>query len=59
MTFRQTDPLFVIDIADNTKPQIVGALKIPGYSTYLHPHSVDGSKQYLIGLGYDVGANQR
>ncbi len=59
VTFRQTDPLFVIDIADNIKPKIVGALKIPGYSTYLHPHSIDGSKQYLLGLGYDVGANQR
>lgn len=59
VTFEQTDPLFVIDIANTSKPSIIGALKIPGYSTYLHPHSVNGSKQYLIGVGYDVGTGTR
>lgn len=48
VTFRQTDPLFVIDLANILKPTIVGELKIPGYSTYLHPHSTNGSKQYLL-----------
>ena len=38
VTFKQTDPLFVIDLSDSKNPQILGELKIPGYSTYLHPY---------------------
>lgn len=37
VTFRRTDPLFVIGFDDPIKPVILGELKIPGYSTYLHP----------------------
>jgi uncharacterized secreted protein with C-terminal beta-propeller domain len=37
ITFEQIDPLFVIDIADRTNPRIIGKLKIPGFSSYLHP----------------------
>jgi inhibitor of cysteine peptidase len=50
VTFRDVDPLFVIDMADPTAPKVLGQLKIPGYSTYLHPY--DAGK--LIGFGYDV-----
>ncbi len=49
VTFRNTDPLFIIDLSDPTSPEITGELKIPGYSTYIHPVS-DG---YLVGIGYD------
>lgn len=37
VTFRQTDPLYVINLADPTQPSVAGELKIPGYSAYLHP----------------------
>lgn len=53
VTFQQIDPLFVIDLVG--KPKILGELKIPGFSQYLHPYSAlkDG-KQLLIGLGTDT-----
>jgi uncharacterized secreted protein with C-terminal beta-propeller domain len=54
VTFQQIDPLFVINVVDPTKPEILWELKIPGYSTYLHPYNSD----YLIGLGYDTKTNQ-
>jgi hypothetical protein len=54
VTFQNIDPLFVIDLADQTRPRIIGELKMPGYSTYLHPY--DPSR--LIGLGYDTITNQ-
>lgn len=38
VTYRQIDPLFVINLSDAAKPSIVGELKMPGYSTYLHPY---------------------
>lgn len=50
VTFRTVDPLFVIDIKDKTKPQILGALKIPGYSDYLHPYD----ENHIIGFGKDT-----
>lgn len=37
VTFMQTDPLFVIDLSDATSPAVKGELKIPGFSSYLHP----------------------
>ena len=37
VTFRQVDPLYVLDLADPTHPRVTGELKIPGYSAYLHP----------------------
>ena len=49
VTFVQTDPLFVIDLTDATAPKILGELKIPGYSAYLHPVG-DG---LVMGVGVD------
>ena len=53
VTFKQTDPLFVIDLSEPTNPQILGELKIPGYSTYLHQYD----ETHLIGFGYDTKEN--
>lgn len=50
VTFRRTDPLYTVDLSDPTKPRVVGELKIPGYSAYLHP--VDDHT--LIGVGQMV-----
>ncbi|MDR1767941.1 MAG: beta-propeller domain-containing protein [Propionibacteriaceae bacterium] len=50
VTYRQVDPLFAIDLADPAQPKVVGELKIPGFSTYLHPFG-DG---LLLGLGVDA-----
>lgn len=50
VTFRQTDPLYVIDVSDPTSPTIDGELKINGYSAYLHPVG-DG---LLLGIGQDA-----
>lgn len=47
VTFFQTDPLFVIDLSDPTSPEIKGELKIPGFSSYLHPIG----NGLVIGLG--------
>lgn len=54
VTFQQIDPLFVIDLANSYAPRILGELKIPGYSTYLHPY--DTSR--LIGIGYATQTDQ-
>ena len=50
VTFRQVDPLYVLDLSDPTAPSVAGELKIPGFSTYLHPLG-DG---LLIGVGQDA-----
>lgn len=50
VTFRQTDPLYTIDLSDPRSPDVVGELKIPGYSAYLHPLG-DGR---LLGVGRDA-----
>ncbi len=47
VTFRQIDPFFVIDLSDPTNPEILGELKIPGYSSYLHPYD----DNHIIGIG--------
>jgi len=49
VTFLQTDPLFVLDLADPKNPKITGELKLPGFSAYLHPWDA----QHLIGVGPD------
>lgn len=54
VTFKQTDPLFVIDLSVPEKPGILGELKIPGYSDYLHPYD----KTHLIGIGKDTEENE-
>jgi hypothetical protein len=48
VTFRQVDPLFVLDLSQPASPRLVGQLKIPGYSSYLHPVG-DG---LLLGVGF-------
>lgn len=53
VTFKQIDPLFVIDLSDPTNPQIKGELKIPGYSSYLHPYD----ENHIIGIGYNTKSN--
>ena len=50
VTYRNTDPLFVADLSDVKNPKIMGKLKIPGYSTYLHPYD----ENHLIGIGMDT-----
>ncbi|MBE6765352.1 MAG: hypothetical protein E7546_05675 [Ruminococcaceae bacterium] len=50
VTFRQVDPLFAVDLSDPTSPEVLSKLKIPGFSTYLHPYD-DG---LLFGLGFDA-----
>ena len=55
VTFRQVDPLYVIDLADPAAPAVAGELKIPGFSTYLHPIG-DG---LLIGVGQDADETGR
>ncbi len=53
VTFRQVDPLYVLDLSDPTDPRSVGELKIPGFSRYLHPLSGG----LLLGIGRDADPN--
>ena len=58
VTYQNIDPLFVVDLENPSKPKIIGELKIPGYSTYLHPYSdAKNGVQYLIWLGYSTTDN--
>lgn len=50
VTYKTIDPLFVIDLSNETKPQVLGELSIPGYSTYLHPYD----ENHLIGIGMET-----
>ncbi|MDR3135998.1 MAG: beta-propeller domain-containing protein [Coriobacteriales bacterium] len=50
VTYRQMDPLFAFDLSDPRAPRITSELKIPGFSTYLHPFGEDR----LLGLGYSA-----
>lgn len=54
VTFKQTDPLFVIDLSTPTNPKVLGKLKIPGFSNYLHPYD----ENTLIGIGKETSENQ-
>ncbi len=54
VTFKQVDPLFVIDLSDPAAPKILGQLKIPGFSNYLHPYDENN----IIGLGQDTVEEQ-
>lgn len=53
VTFKEVDPLFVIDLSDPTNPTVKGELKIPGYSSYLHPYD----ENHIIGIGYNTKDN--
>jgi len=50
VTFKKTDPLFVIDLSQPANPKVLGALHISGYSDYLHPYD----KTHLIGVGKET-----
>ena len=50
VTFKETDPLFSVDLSDPKNPKIIGALKIPWISDYLHPYG----KNKLLGIGMNV-----
>ena len=52
VTFRQVDPLYAVDLTDPAAPTLMGSLKIPGFSEYLHPL---GSRR-LVGIGQDADA---
>ena len=49
VTFKQTDPFYVLDLSDPTHPKQTGELKIPGYSSYLHPLGT----HLVLGIGRD------
>ena len=49
VTFRNTDPLFAVDLSDPKNPKILGKVKLPGFSEYLHPIG----ENLLVGIGYD------
>ncbi|TAN47718.1 MAG: hypothetical protein EPN21_16675 [Methylococcaceae bacterium] len=53
VTFAQTDPLFVIDLSMPEAPKLLGELKIPGFSNYLHPYDAD----HVIGIGQEVATD--
>ncbi len=55
VTFKQTDPLFVIDLSNPSNPQVLGELKVPGFSSYLHPYD----ETTLIGLGKESDSEGR
>ena len=55
VTFRQIDPLYTIDLAVPERPRVLGELKIPGYSAYLHPIGED----LLLGIGQDANEEGR
>lgn len=50
VTFRETDPLYTLDLSEPSDPRVLGELKVPGYSAYLHPVG-DG---LLLGIGQDA-----
>ena len=50
VTFRNIDPLFVIDLSDPTSPTVLGQLKVTGYSGYLHPYD----ENHIIGIGKET-----
>ncbi|MEO5577308.1 MAG: beta-propeller domain-containing protein [Gaiellaceae bacterium] len=55
VTFRQIDPLYTVDLSLPERPRVLGELKIPGYSAYLHPIGED----LLLGVGQDADDNGR
>jgi uncharacterized secreted protein with C-terminal beta-propeller domain len=50
VTFKKVDPFFVIDLSNPNSPRVLGELKIPGYSDYLHPYD----ENHVIGIGKDT-----
>jgi hypothetical protein len=54
VTFRNIDPLFVIDLSNPDAPEVLGELKITGYSSYLHPYD----ETHIIGIGKETVAER-
>ncbi|MBU4221724.1 MAG: beta-propeller domain-containing protein [Euryarchaeota archaeon] len=54
VTFKRVDPLFVIDLTDPKVPKVLGELKIPGFSDYLHPYD----ENHIIGVGKETADNE-
>lgn len=50
VTYENTDPVFSIDLSDAKEPKLIGELKIPGFSDYLHPWD----DTHLLGIGYET-----
>lgn len=50
VTFRRTDPLFAIDVSDPENPEMIGYIKLPGFSDYLHPYN----DHLLLGVGFSA-----
>ena len=50
VTYKTIDPLFVVDLSDEKNPNVLGKLKIPGYSAYLHPYD----ENHIIGIGMET-----
>ena len=55
VTFRQVDPLYVIDLKNPENPKILGYLKVTGYSSYLHPYD----ENHIIGIGKEADTEGR
>lgn len=53
VTFRQIDPFYVLDLADPETPRLAGELKLPGFSSYLHPLT----DNLILGVGQEVPAD--
>ncbi|HKU48763.1 MAG TPA: beta-propeller domain-containing protein [Nitrososphaera sp.] len=53
VTFERTDPFFVIDLSEDN-PKVLGELKLPGYSNYLHPYD----QEHIIGIGKETAENR-
>ena len=54
VTFKRIDPLFVIDLSNPENPKVLGELKIPGFSDYLHPYD----ENHIIGIGKETSENE-
>jgi len=54
VTFKRMDPLFVIDLSNPGDPKVLGQLKIPGFSDYLHPYD----ENHIIGVGKETAENE-
>lgn len=54
VTFKELDPFFVIDLSNPAKPEILGELKLPGFSEYLHPYD----NTHIIGVGKETVQNR-
>ncbi len=55
VTFKQVDPLFVIDLSNPSNPEVLGYLKVTGFSTYLHPYD----ENHIIGIGREASEGGR